>query len=81
MPGDEAVSWQVVFAPAGTPRPVVDRLHEEIRKVLALPDVRERMARLGAEPSPTTPAQVGALIQSELKKYAAVVRASGAKVD
>ena len=68
-------------APPGTPAPVIDKLNAEIRRALQSADVRERMAKLGAEPSPTSPEQFGALIRSELKKYAAVVRASGAKVD
>ena len=81
LSGFDINTWFGVLAPAGTPAPVVDKLNSEIRRALQSADVRERMARLGAEPSPTTPAQFGALIQSELKKYAAVVRASGAKVD
>jgi tripartite-type tricarboxylate transporter receptor subunit TctC len=81
LSGFDINTWFGVLAPAGTPAPVVSRLNEEIRRALQSPDVRERMAKLGAEPSPTTPEQFGALIQAELKKYAAVVKASGAKVD
>ena len=81
LEGFDINTWFGVLAPAGTPEPVVERLNGEIRRALQSADVKERMARLGAEPSPTTPEQFGALIQAELKKYAAVVKASGAKVD
>jgi tripartite-type tricarboxylate transporter receptor subunit TctC len=74
-------TWFGILAPAKTPAPIVARLNAEVDKALRSADVRERMARLGAEPAPTTPEQFEALIQSELKKYAAVVKASGAKVD
>lgn len=81
LTGFDINTWFGVLAPARTPAPVVEKLNAEIRRALQSADVRERMAKLGAEPSPTTPEQFGALIQSELKKYAAVVKASGAKVD
>jgi tripartite-type tricarboxylate transporter receptor subunit TctC len=74
-------TWFGVLAPARTPAPIVARLNAEIVKALQSPDVKERMAKLGTEPSPSTPEQFEALIQKELKKYAAVVKASGAKVD
>jgi tripartite-type tricarboxylate transporter receptor subunit TctC len=74
-------TWFGVLAPARTPAPVVARLNEEIRKALGAAEVRQRMVALGAEPSPTTPEAFGAMIKSELAKYAAVVKASGAKVD
>jgi tripartite-type tricarboxylate transporter receptor subunit TctC len=74
-------TWFGVLAPAGTPPAVVFRLNGELGKALRSPDVRERMLKLGAEPSPSTPEQFATLIQRELKKYATVVKASGAKVD
>lgn len=81
LPGFDINTWFGVFAPAGTPAPVVQRLHDEFAKALALPDVRERMAKLGAEPSPMTPAQFDAFVRSEQEKYARIVKASGAQVD
>ena len=81
LAGFDINTWFGVLVPARTPAPVVEKLNAEIRRALQSPDVRERMMKLGAEPSPTTPEQFGALIGSELKKYAAVVKASGAKVD
>ncbi|RJG06627.1 tripartite tricarboxylate transporter substrate binding protein [Noviherbaspirillum cavernae] len=79
--GFDINTWFGVLAPAKTPAPIVARLNGEIGKALRAPDVKEKIARLGAEPSPTTPEQFAALIQNDLKKYAAVVKASGAKVD
>ena len=81
LAGFDINTWFGVLAPAKTPAPIVEKLNAEIRHALQSADVRERMAKLGAEPSPTSPEQFGALIQAELKKYAAVVKASGAKVD
>ena len=81
LAGFDINTWFGVLAPARTPAPVVEKLNAEIRRALQSADVRERMMKLGAEPSPTTPEQFAALVQSELKKYAAVVKASGAKVD
>jgi tripartite-type tricarboxylate transporter receptor subunit TctC len=81
LKGFDINTWFGVLAPAGTPPAVVFRLNAELGKSLHSPDVRERMLQLGAEPSPTTPEQFAELIQREIKKYAAVVKASGAKVD
>jgi tripartite-type tricarboxylate transporter receptor subunit TctC len=79
--GFDINTWFGIMAPAKTPAAVITRLNSEVDKALRAPDVKERMSRLGAEPSPTTPEQFDALIQKDLKKYAAIVKASGAKVD
>jgi tripartite-type tricarboxylate transporter receptor subunit TctC len=79
--GFDINTWFGIMAPAKTPPAVIARLNNEVEKALRAPDVKERMSRIGAEPSPTTPEQFGALIQKDLKKYAAIVKASGAKVD
>ena len=79
--GFEASSWFGLLAPAGTPPDVVSRIQQEVAKSLATPAMKERLATLGAIPSGNTPAQFTALIDSEHKKWAEVVKASGAKVD
>jgi tripartite-type tricarboxylate transporter receptor subunit TctC len=79
--GFDINTWFGVLAPANTPAPIIARLNAEAVAALRTPDVKERMAKLGAVPSPTTPEQFGALIQQELKKYAGLVKASGAKVN
>jgi tripartite-type tricarboxylate transporter receptor subunit TctC len=81
LKGFEASSWFGLLAPAGTPPDVVSRIQQEVAKSLATPAMKERLATLGAIPSGNTPAQFTALIESEHKKWAEVVKASGAKVD
>jgi tripartite-type tricarboxylate transporter receptor subunit TctC len=81
LKGFEASSWFGLLAPAGTPPDVVLRIQQEVAKSLGTPAMKERMATLGAIPSGNTPAQFAAIIESEHKKWAEVVKASGAKVD
>ncbi len=77
----EASSWFGLLAPAGTPMDVVRRIHEETAKSLATPAIKERMQSQGAIPSGIGPAEFGKLIEAETKKWAQVVKASGAKID
>ncbi|WP_019143324.1 Bug family tripartite tricarboxylate transporter substrate binding protein [Noviherbaspirillum massiliense] len=81
LSGFDINTWFGVLVPAGTPAPIVARLNGEVVRALRMPDIKDKMAHLGAEPSPTTPEQFASLIRTDLKKYAAVVKASGAKVD
>jgi tripartite-type tricarboxylate transporter receptor subunit TctC len=81
LKGFEASSWFGLLAPAGTPADVVNRIQQEVAKSLATPALKERLATLGAIPSGNTPAQFAALIEAEHKKWAEVVKASGARVD
>lgn len=81
LPGFFANSWYGLFAPAGTPKAIVDRIAAEGAKVLAAPELAERMAGQGAEPAPSTPAELSKLLQDDLKRWAAIVKASGATVD
>ena len=81
LKGYEASSWFGLLAPAGTPMDIVNRIQQEVAKSLATPALKERLAALGAIPSGNTPAQFAALIEAEHKKWAEVVKVSGAKVD
>jgi tripartite-type tricarboxylate transporter receptor subunit TctC len=81
LAGYEVGSWQGVFAPAGTPPEIVRRLNAEIVKIINLPEVREKLVALGAEPAPNAPEAFGAMVKSEVAKWADVVKKSGAKVD
>jgi len=81
LPGFDISTWFGIFVPAGTPRPVVDRLHAEFTRALAAPDVREKMLALGAEPVGSTPEQFAAYVKAEAAKYAKLVKTSGARVD
>jgi tripartite-type tricarboxylate transporter receptor subunit TctC len=81
VPGFEVNVWYGVFAPARVPAAVVAKLNTELVKTLRLPEIRERMAEQGAEPSPTTPEAFAAFQKAEVVKWAKVVKDSGAKVE
>jgi tripartite-type tricarboxylate transporter receptor subunit TctC len=74
VPGYEAIFWYALFAPAGTPRPIVDRMQAEVSKALLRPDVGERLAADGAEPGGMRPDAFAAFIKAELEKWGRVVR-------
>jgi tripartite-type tricarboxylate transporter receptor subunit TctC len=79
--GFEASSWFGLLAPAGTPADIVNRVQQESARALASPALKERLVAQGAIPGGTSPADFGRFIAAETKKWAAVVQASGAKVD
>ena len=81
VPGYEISIWNGLLAPAGTPKPVLDRLHVELLKVLALPEVKQSFANIGAEVITSTPARFAAFIQSDLAKYAKVVKDADVRID
>ncbi len=81
LKGYEASSWFGLLAPAGTPADVVNRMQVEVAKALNSPAIKERLLAQGAIPSGNTPAEFARLIDEEIKKWAPVVKASGAKVD
>ena len=77
----EASSWFGLFAPAGTPADIVNRVQQETAKAMATPAIKERLQSQGAIPSGMSPAEFAKFIDAETKKWAVVVKASGAKVD
>jgi tripartite-type tricarboxylate transporter receptor subunit TctC len=81
LPGYEIASWFGFVAPAGTPREVVTKLNTEIVKLIATPEMHARLATLGAEPRPSTPEQFSQLIPAEIRKWAKVIKDSGARVE
>jgi tripartite-type tricarboxylate transporter receptor subunit TctC len=81
LPGFDAVSWFALFAPAGTPKPVVDRLQAEVKKILASPDVARKLAEAGLEVVGSSADELAAYQRTEIAKWAKVVKDSGAKVE
>jgi tripartite-type tricarboxylate transporter receptor subunit TctC len=79
-PGFEAVPWFGLLAPAGTPSDVLDKLHDETVKALALPDVRKKFDELGLEPVGNTPAEFAAIIKKEIPEWAKVIKDAGIKL-
>lgn len=81
LPGFEASSWFALMAPAGLPKEVLARINAETLRVMAMPDVKEKLALLGLELAPGSPESLASYIQSETTKWARVVKESGAKLD
>lgn len=81
LPGFEATSWFALLASPGVPRDVQMKINAETLKVLAMPDVKEKLGGLGLEAAPGTPEALATLIQSETAKWAKVVKESGAKAE
>jgi tripartite-type tricarboxylate transporter receptor subunit TctC len=81
LAGYDISSWQAVFAPAGTPAPIVERLYTEIARILKTPDIQKRLTDLGLNISDMTPAQLTALIKSDVPRLGKIVKESGAKVE
>ncbi len=81
LKGFDASSWFGLLAPAGTPAEVVNRLQRETAKALSTPAIKEKLLAQGAIPSGNTPAEFARVIDAEIRKWAPVVKASGAKVD
>jgi tripartite-type tricarboxylate transporter receptor subunit TctC len=81
LPGFEATSWFALLGSPGIPRDVQMRINAETLKVMAMPDVKDRLAKLGLDPHPGTPEALATLIQAETVKWARVVKASGAKIE
>jgi tripartite-type tricarboxylate transporter receptor subunit TctC len=79
LPGFDSTLWYGVWAPAGTPDAVVDKIAKDIARALAAPDVRERLAKLSAETMSMTPAEFAHFVRSEAESVARVVRAAGIK--
>jgi tripartite-type tricarboxylate transporter receptor subunit TctC len=80
FPGFEAVPWFGLMAPAGTPPAIIDKLHRETVRVLALPDVRRRLEELGLDVIGSSPAELAAVIKSETPHWAKVIREAGIKL-
>jgi tripartite-type tricarboxylate transporter receptor subunit TctC len=81
MPGFEAVSMFGVAAPAGTPRPIIDRLNTELTAIVAMPDVKAKLLEQGAYATSTKPEQAATMIHDEVAKWAKVIKDANVKVE
>jgi tripartite-type tricarboxylate transporter receptor subunit TctC len=81
LPGFEVSSWYGYFAPAATPKQVIAKVNADMQVILASPEMRTKLAPLGAEPAPTTPESFAKYVRAEIDKWAKVVKDSGAKAD
>jgi tripartite-type tricarboxylate transporter receptor subunit TctC len=79
--GFNVFAWDGIYAPAGTPRPIIDRLNAAIHKALADPELRRTLVERGAEPTPGTPEEHAAFVATELRMWESAVRKSGAQID
>jgi tripartite-type tricarboxylate transporter receptor subunit TctC len=81
FPGFEAISWFGLLAPAGTPAPVIAKVHDEIVKVAAQADMRERLAQLGLDVAVSSPDELAAVIKTDIAKWAKVIKEANIKTD
>ena len=81
IPGYSALGWWGLVAPAGTPAPVIDRLNQELKAVLAMDDVKDWFIRDGAEADYLGPAEFGKFLEEEVAKWAQVVSTAGIKAE
>ncbi len=81
VPGFEVSTWGGVLAPAGTPKSIITKLHGALKRILQLPDVKERLAAIDFEPVGNTPEEFGAFIKKEVARWGKVVRDAGIKPD
>lgn len=79
--GFDMGSWQAVFAPAGTPKPIVDRLHAEILKIVATPEVQARLKNFGMLPSNMSTVELADYQKAEVSKWAKVIKSAGIKAE
>lgn len=77
----EVLSWQAIFAPAGTPAPVVDRLHKDISRILAEPEMKGKLKGFGMEPASMTLSQIGDFQRAEVAKWAQLIKAADIKAE
>ena len=81
LPGFDFSTWWGLFAPAATPRPVIARLNADTLKALQLPDVKEKLAGVGAEPGGNSPEEFSAFVRSETEKWGRVIRTGGISLE
>ena len=81
VPGFEVLNWYGVVAPAGTPKDTIRKLQQEIAKVMALPEIRDKMVAMGTDPVGSTPEEFGMYIKSETAKWGRIIRDGNIRPD
>ena len=81
LPAMTMTNWQGVGGPAGIPKPILDKISAEIRKIVAMPDTKEKLNAQGFEPYYNTPEQTGALIRLEIARYAKIIKEANIKLE
>ena len=81
LPGYEVKSWQGILAPAGTPKPIIDKLAQEITRILNTPEMTEQLLVMGADPFQGGPQQFAALIKTDLVRYAKLIKQANIKLE
>jgi tripartite-type tricarboxylate transporter receptor subunit TctC len=81
VPGYEFTIWFSMFAPAGTPKPIIDRLNQEIVKALAEPEMRQKLAATGVNAGSSTPEELGKHLRAEVAKWAKIIKAAGIPIN
>jgi tripartite-type tricarboxylate transporter receptor subunit TctC len=81
VPGYEVIGWNGILVPKGTPAEIVNRLNTELAKILRSPEMRERMAALGADPVGNTPEEFGAFIRAEMARWGKIIKAKGVRAE
>lgn len=81
LPGYEVSTWYGIFAPAGTPRAVIDRLNQALGRILTSPDAQSRLAAVGADAQPNSPEQFAQAVSQERAKWAKIIEQAGARAD
>jgi tripartite-type tricarboxylate transporter receptor subunit TctC len=79
--GYEASSWFGFFAPAGTPPDILAKLAAETQRILQLPDMKDRLLSLGAQPAANTPDEFAVFVRDEIAKWGAVIRNAGVRIE
>jgi tripartite-type tricarboxylate transporter receptor subunit TctC len=81
LPDFEVTTWYGILAPAGTPRPIINRLNGELQKIMHAPELKEKLAATGTDPLTSTPDEFAAYIKKEIAKWGDVIRKAGVKAD
>ena len=81
LPGYEVKSWQGILAPAKTPKPIIDKLSQELARILRTPEISETLLNMGADPLVSTPQQFAALIKTDLVRYAKLIKDANIRLE